>query len=85
MGVEHARLRALLSKGGGFRGMLPGKVLEILCEFSTIFFKIFWFLQCQPEFLNINCQHFDYSAVVFFRAHLHTTLGILLKYNNQVS
>ena len=30
-------------------------------------------------------KHFDYSAVVFFRAHLHTTLGILLKYNNQVN
>ena len=36
----------------------------------------FRFLQFQPELLTsniINCQHFDYSAVVFFRAH-HTTL-----------
>ena len=30
----------------------------------------FWFLQFQPELLTsiiINCQCFDYSAVVFFR------------------
>ena len=49
----------------------------------------FWFLQFQPESLTsiiINCHCFHYSAAVFFRAHLHTTLGILLlKYNNQVS
>ena len=47
-----------------------------------------WFLQFQPKLLTsniINCQRFDYSAVVFFRPHLHTTLGILLKYNIQVS
>ena len=38
-------------------------------------------IQFQPELLTsiiINCQRFDYSAVVFLRAHLHTTLGILL-------
>ena len=38
----------------------------------------FWFLQFQPELLTsniINCQRFNYSAVVFFRAH-HTTLGV---------
>ena len=32
----------------------------------------FWFLQFQPELLTsliINSQCFDYSAVVFFRAH----------------
>ena len=42
------------------------------------------FLEFQPEFLHqyIKWQRFDYSAVVFSRAHLHTTLGILLKYNN---
>ena len=34
---------------------------------------------------SIPTQIFDHSAVVFFRAHLHTTMGILLKYNNQVS
>ena len=32
----------------------------------------------------INCQRFDYSAIVFFRAHLHTTLGIQLKYKQEV-
>ena len=38
----------------------------------------FWFVQFQPKLLTsniINCQRFDYSVVVFFRAH-HTTLGI---------
>ena len=45
------------------------------------------FLQFQPEFVTsiiIDCQRFDYSAVIF-RVHLHTSLGILLKYNHQVS
>ena len=55
---------------------------------SWLVFMIFGLFNSNPNFSYqyfINCQRFDYSAVVFFRAHLHTTVGILLKYNNQVS
>ena len=53
---------------------------------SWLVFMIFGLFNSNPNFSHqyfINCQRFNYSAVVFFRAH-HTTLGILLKYNNQV-
>jgi len=49
---------------------------------------IFWFLQFQPEFFTsiiINSQRFDYSAVVYFRAHLQYWEYMQLKYNNQVT
>ena len=56
------------------------KIFPIYCMYcmSKSVSVGFWFLQFQPELLPsniINCQCFDYSAVVFFRAH-HTTLGI---------
>ena len=44
-------------------------------------FMIFGFFNSNPNFY-INCQTFQLQC---FRAHLHTTLGILLMYNNQVS
>ena len=55
-------------------------MVRILSEIFSVGYSIhdFWFLQFQPELFTsniINCQRFDYSAVVFFRAH-HTTLGI---------
>ena len=49
---------------------------------SWLVFMIFGLFNSNQNFLHqyfINCQRFNYSAVVFFRAHLHTTLGILLK------